>query len=180
VAYQRSSSTVAGEDGISRGKARFVEGVAVHLRISNVPQINGSMRKNGICMFHLLCPLKKIDFNEFYGAFKPGRRVHTIFGVKIHCVAGSQGNTAIIPISLLGTHSRSGSRLLLKLLVLKFLMLEAFLKQIKSFLKERKWISHIRCVLEGLDKAGECLCGIAEEVSTCDAMAFRDMLAMQA
>jgi hypothetical protein len=62
--------------------------------------------------------------------------------------------------------------LLLKLLVLKFLMLEAFLKEIESFLKEGKWISRVGRVLEGLDKAGECLCGIAEEVSTCDAVVF--------
>ena len=114
------------------------------------------------------------SLKEIYGTFKACRRVHTIFGFKIHFGAGSQGNTTIIRIGLLGTHSRSDSRLLLKLLMLKFLMLEAFLKEIESFLKERKWISCARRILEGLDKAGECLCGIAEEVSTCDALAFRE------
>jgi hypothetical protein len=51
-------------------------------------------------------------------------------------------------------------------------MLEAFLKEIESFLKEREWISGVGRVLEGLNKAGECLCGIAEEVSTRDALAL--------
>jgi hypothetical protein len=51
---------------MSKGKARFVEGVAVHLRISIVPQVNGSIRKNEICMFHLLCPIKNnFDLKRF-------------------------------------------------------------------------------------------------------------------
>lgn len=100
--------------------------------------------------------------------------VHTRFRVDIHCGAGSQGNTTIICI---GLFSSSGFGLLPKLSVLEFLILEAFLEEFESFLKERERISLVGRVLQGFDVAGECLCGIAEQISTCNGLAVREHVA---
>jgi hypothetical protein len=100
--------------------------------------------------------------------------VHTRFRVDIHCGAGSQGNTTIICIGLL---SSSGFGLLAKLSVLKFLILEAFLEEFESFLKERERISRVGRVLQGFDVAGECLCRVAEQISTCNGLAVGEHVA---
>lgn len=100
--------------------------------------------------------------------------IHTRSRVDIHCGAGSQRNPTIICIGLLNC---GGGGLLPKLSVLTFLVLEAFLEEFESFLKERERISLVGRVLQGFDVAGECLCGIAKQISTCNGLAVREHVA---
>jgi hypothetical protein len=100
--------------------------------------------------------------------------IHTRFRVDIHCGAGSQGNTTIICIGLLNCGCGG---LLLKFSVLEFLVLEAFLEEFESFLKERERISRVGLVLQRFDVAGERLCRVAEQISTCNGLAVREHVA---
>ena len=56
--------------------------------------------------------------------------------------------------------------------MLKFLIIEAFLEELERFLEKGKRISRVGRVLQGLDLAGEGLCGVANQISTCDSFTF--------
>jgi hypothetical protein len=65
----------------------------------------------------------------------------------------------------------------LKFLVLQFLVLKAFLKELESFFKERERIGCVGRVLKGFDVASERLGGIAKKLSTCNSFGVSQQFA---